>query len=82
MDQQVYPERLVPSLQSRKQRIRSLEETLHCLCLHAGLAATAEGCHALPVTSRAHGRDGGGGREEQGEETETDDQSDDTGAEK
>lgn len=40
--QEVHPERLVPSLHSRTQRVRSLEEPLHRLCLHAGLAAAAE----------------------------------------
>lgn len=83
MDQEVPPERLAPSLQSRTQGIRSLEEPLHRLCLHAGLAAAAEGGRTSPLAQPAHGRGGGGGRrEEDGEEAETDDQRDDTGGEK
>lgn len=82
VDHEVCPERLVPSLQSRNQRIRSLEEPLHRLCLHAGLAAAAEGGHTLPVTAPAGRRDGGGGGEEAREEAEADDQSDNTGGEK
>lgn len=82
VDQEVRPERLVPSLQSWTQGVRSLEEPLHRLCLHAGLAAAAEGSRTLPDAQPAHGRDGGGGGEEDGEEAETDDQRVDTGEEK
>lgn len=82
MDQEVHPERLAPSLQSRTQGIRSLEEPLHRLCLHAGLAAAAEDGRTSLLAQPAHGRGGGGRREEDGEEAETDDQRDDTGGEK
>lgn len=78
---EVHPERLVPPLQSRSQRVRSLEEPLHLLCLHAGLAYSAQGSRPLLLTEPGQQRSGGGG-EEYGEEAETDDQRDHPGGEK
>lgn len=76
---EVYPEGMVPPLQPRNQRIRSLEEPLHRLRLRRGLAASQEGGRTFRAARPANGR---GGREEGGEEAETDDQREDTGGEK
>lgn len=52
---EVHPEGLVPPLQPRTQGIRRLEEPLHRLRLHAGLAAAAEGNRPLRAAQPAHG---------------------------
>lgn len=78
----LHQERLVPSLRARRERIRSVEEPLCLLRLHAGLAHSAGGGRAVRDPQPAkHGGDGGGGREEEGAEDQADDQRQTTGGE-
>lgn len=70
--------RLVPSIHSSRERVRSVEEPLCLLCLHAGLAHPQGGRRAVRDPQSTKHRDDrrgwGGGGEEEGEEDTTDDQ--------
>lgn len=59
-----------------------MEEPLCLLCIHAGLAHSTGGGRAVrdPQPTK-HGADGGGGRAEEGEEDQADDQRQSAGGE-
>lgn len=78
----VHQKRLVPSLHSSRKRVWSVEEPLRLLYLHPGLAHSPGGGRAVwdPQPTKHRGCRGGG-REEEGEEDQADDQRQTSGGE-